>query len=72
MAGDAFQDRYGDLTSHCYGCGRQNDKSLQIKGRKVVVTSKLLAKGEVCAEGKVVAVQVPEGLMKQVAESAES
>jgi acyl-coenzyme A thioesterase PaaI-like protein len=27
----AFQDYYSDQTSHCYGCGRLNDKGLQIK-----------------------------------------
>ena len=32
----------------------------EIKGRKVIVASTLSAKGEVCARGKVVAVQVPE------------
>jgi acyl-coenzyme A thioesterase PaaI-like protein len=34
----------------------------EIKGRKVVVTAVLSAKGEVCARGEVVAVQVPEEL----------
>lgn len=34
-----------------------------IKGRKVVIASRLLAHGEVCATGEVVAVQVPEHLM---------
>lgn len=34
----------------------------EIKGRKVVVTSTLSAKGEVCARGEVVAVQMPEHL----------
>ena len=32
----------------------------EIKGRKVVVSSQLLAGGKVCARGEVVAVQVPE------------
>ena len=32
----------------------------EIKGRKVVVTAALLAKGEVCATGEVVCVQVPD------------
>jgi acyl-coenzyme A thioesterase PaaI-like protein len=32
----------------------------EIKGRKVVVSSQLLAGGQVCARGEVVAVQVPE------------
>ena len=27
----AFQDYYPDDLSHCYGCGRLNDKGLQIK-----------------------------------------
>lgn len=35
----------------------------EVKGRKVVVASRLLAEGEVCATGEVVAVQVPEDLM---------
>ena len=34
----------------------------EIKGRKVVVSSQLLAGGQVCARGEVVAVQVPEHL----------
>jgi acyl-coenzyme A thioesterase PaaI-like protein len=34
----------------------------EIKGRKVVVTAALTAKGEVCARGEVVAVQVPEDM----------
>ena len=35
----------------------------EVKGRKVVVASRLLANGQVCATGEVVAVQVPEDLM---------
>ena len=35
----------------------------EIKGRKVVVVSTLSANGEVCARGRVVAVQAPEHLM---------
>ena len=35
----------------------------EIKGRKVVVEARLLAEGEVCARGEVVAVQVPEHLI---------
>jgi len=27
----AFQDHYPDDLSHCYGCGRLNDKGLQLK-----------------------------------------
>lgn len=34
----------------------------EIKGRKVVVTARLLAKGEICARGQVVAVQIPESM----------
>ena len=36
---------------------------LEIKGRKVVVSSTLSANGVVCATGEVVAVLVPEGLL---------
>jgi acyl-CoA thioesterase FadM len=36
----------------------------EIKGRKVVILSTLSARGEVCARGEVIAVQVPEHLMK--------
>lgn len=35
----------------------------EVKGRKVVIDSRLLAAGEVCATGEVVAVQVPDNLM---------
>jgi acyl-coenzyme A thioesterase PaaI-like protein len=35
----------------------------EIKGRKVVIASQLIADGQVCATGEVVAVQVPEHLM---------
>ncbi len=35
----------------------------EVKGRKVVIASRLLAEGQVCATGEVVAVQVPEDLM---------
>lgn len=35
----------------------------EIKGRKVVVASRLIAAGKVCATGEVVAVRVPEHLM---------
>jgi len=34
----------------------------EIKGRKVIVTSTLSAQGQVCARGRVVAVQVPEAM----------
>jgi len=39
-------------------------KVKEIKGRKVVMTLTLSAKGEVCARGEVVAVQMPEGMLK--------
>ncbi len=35
----------------------------EVKGRKVVIASRLMAEGQVCATGEVVAVQVPEDLM---------
>lgn len=35
----------------------------EIKGRKVVVESTLSAKGEVCARGQVIAVQIPDHLV---------
>ena len=35
----------------------------EIKGRKVIVETTLSAKGEVCARGEVVAVQLPEKMM---------
>jgi acyl-CoA thioesterase FadM len=38
----------------------------EIKGRKVVITSTVSAKGEVCAKGEVVAVQVPDDFMTQL------
>jgi acyl-coenzyme A thioesterase PaaI-like protein len=31
MSDKAFQDYYPDHWSHCYGCGRLNEKGLQIK-----------------------------------------
>ena len=36
----------------------------EIKGRKVVVTSTLSSKGVICAKGRVVAVQMPEDMLK--------
>jgi hypothetical protein len=30
MEKKAFQDYYSDDLSHCYGCGRLNEKGLQI------------------------------------------
>jgi acyl-coenzyme A thioesterase PaaI-like protein len=36
----------------------------EIKGRKVVISCTLLARGEVCARGEVVAVQMPEHLAR--------
>lgn len=40
----------------------------EIKGRKVVITTNLLAKGKVCARGEVVAVQVPQAFLDQLEE----
>jgi len=31
MSGDAFQDLYPEDLSHCYGCGRLNEKGHQLK-----------------------------------------
>lgn len=39
----------------------------EIKGRKVVVKATVTAKGEVCARGQVVAVQMPEHMMPSTA-----
>jgi acyl-coenzyme A thioesterase PaaI-like protein len=33
MTEPAFQDYYPDNVAHCYGCGRLNEKGLQIKTR---------------------------------------
>ena len=38
----------------------------EIKGRKVIVESRLIAAGQVCATGEVVAVQIPEHLKPSV------
>jgi acyl-coenzyme A thioesterase PaaI-like protein len=38
-------------------------KVLELKGRKVVISSTVEANGQVCARGKVVAVQLPKGMM---------
>lgn len=40
----------------------------EIKGRKIVIASTLLANGEVCARGEVVCVQAPEALLAQFGE----
>jgi acyl-CoA thioesterase FadM len=34
----------------------------EIKGRKVVVVSRLIAEGKICATGEVIAVQIPENM----------
>ncbi len=31
MSGGAIQDRYPDVTAHCYGCGRLNDHGLHVR-----------------------------------------
>ena len=38
-------------------------KVKDIKGRKVTIESRLIANGEVCARGEVIAVQMPEGFI---------
>lgn len=46
------------------GCSLEvRGKVKVIKGRRVVVESRLIAGGKVCAQGEVVAVQVPEHMM---------
>jgi len=44
----------------------------EIKGRKVVVHSRLSANGEVCATGEVVAVQVPDSMFEELKARATS
>ena len=39
MASDAFQDHYPDELSHCYGCGKLNQRGLQLKSRWDGVTT---------------------------------
>lgn len=41
---------------------------LEVKGRKVVVEAWLAAQGQVCARGRVVAVQMPEGMFAKPGE----
>jgi acyl-coenzyme A thioesterase PaaI-like protein len=41
----------------------------EIKGRKVVISSSLLANGEVCARGEVVCVQAPDEFIAQITAS---
>lgn len=42
VSGIAIQDRYPETYSHCYGCGRLNERGLQIKsyaaGEEVIAT----------------------------------
>jgi hypothetical protein len=38
----------------------------EIKGRKVTVSATVSARGEVCARGEVVAIQMPEHLEKEL------
>lgn len=40
----------------------------EIKGRKVVIVSELLARGEVCARGEAVCVQMPEHMARSLEE----
>ncbi len=47
-------------------------KVKEIKGRKVIVTSSLIAKGVECARGEVVAVQVPDSFLEELIAQAES
>ena len=34
----------------------------EIKGRKVIINVRLIARGEICAQGEVITVQMPEGM----------
>jgi acyl-coenzyme A thioesterase PaaI-like protein len=43
----------------------------EIKGRKVIIACSLLAKGIECARGEVVAVQVPDSFLEELAAQAE-
>ncbi len=45
-------------------------KVKEIKGRKVVIMTTLSARGEVCARGEVVAVQVPQEMLDQLEKNA--
>ena len=47
-------------------------KVKEIKGRKVIVTSSLIAKGLECARGEVVAVQVPESYLEELIAQADT
>jgi acyl-coenzyme A thioesterase PaaI-like protein len=44
----------------------------EVRGRKVVVESHLFAEGVECAQGRVVAIQVPQRMLDELSESAES
>ena len=45
-------------------------KVKEVKGRKVVIEEWLLANGEITVRGEVVAVQVPDQLVKELLEKA--
>jgi acyl-coenzyme A thioesterase PaaI-like protein len=38
----------------------------EVKGRKVVISATLSARGEICAQGEVIAVQVPDQMIKEL------
>lgn len=44
----------------------------EVKGRKVVVTCQLSADGELCAQGMVVAIQVPEKMIDELKANAKT
>jgi len=44
----------------------------EIKGRKVVVSCQLSAEGELCAQGMVVAIQVPESMIDELKANAKT
>lgn len=45
---------------------------VEIKGRKAVIRSTLSARGEICARGEAVCVQVPEEFMQQLLNNAQA
>ena len=50
----AFQDFYPDELSHCFGCGRNNERGHQLKSHW---------DGEITARGRVVAVRMPDHML---------
>ena len=53
------------LAAHWFS-SKLRGRATEIKGRKVVVAITLAVDGQVCAQGEVVAVQVPESLVDEL------